>query len=85
MSESAKSENAGKRAKELNATIRYTMWSVFRLRDLLGEADRETEAAEVDAVLAKLAEIRGWSPEQADRLTTDAFFNLFDRIPRPAE
>ena len=46
---------------------------------------RRNEPAYVGLVLGKLAEIRGWSPEQADRLTTDAFFNLFDRIPRPAE
>lgn len=46
---------------------------------------RRNEPAYVGLVLAKLAEIRGWTPEQADRLTTDAFFNLFDRIPRPAE
>lgn len=45
---------------------------------------RRNEPAYVGLVLEKLAEIRGWSPEQADRLTTDAFFNLFDRIPRPA-
>jgi TatD DNase family protein len=36
-------------------------------------------------VLEKLAEVRGWTLEQADQQTTDAFFNLFDRIPRPAE
>lgn len=46
---------------------------------------RRNEPAYVGLVLDKLAEIRGWSAEQADRLTTDAFFNLFDRIPRPAE
>ena len=46
---------------------------------------RRNEPAYVGLVLAKLAEIRGWTPEQADRLTTDAFFSLFDRIPRPAE
>lgn len=45
----------GKRAKELNETIRYTMWSVFRLRDLIGDADRDAEAAEVADLLAKLA------------------------------
>ncbi len=33
-----------RRARELNDTIRYTMWSVFRLRDVLGDADRESEA-----------------------------------------
>jgi TatD DNase family protein len=33
-------------------------------------------------VLAKLAEIRGWSPQEAEHRTEDAFFNLFDAIPR---
>lgn len=44
------------RTKELNDTIRYTMWSVFKLRDVLGAADRETEAAEVEALFASQAE-----------------------------
>jgi peroxiredoxin len=43
-------------AREINATIRYTLWSVFRLRDVMGEgADRAAEAAEVDDLLGKLA------------------------------
>lgn len=46
---------------------------------------RRNEPAYVGLVLQKLAEIRGWSLEEADRRTTDAFFTLFDRIPRPAE
>lgn len=46
---------------------------------------RRNEPAYVGLVLEKLAEIRGWSLEQADQRTTDAFFALFDRIPRPAE
>ena len=46
---------------------------------------RRNEPAHVGLVLERLAEIRGWTHEQADELTTDAFFNLFDRIPRPAE
>ncbi|HBY44504.1 MULTISPECIES: TatD family hydrolase [unclassified Brevundimonas] len=46
---------------------------------------RRNEPAYVGLVLEKLAEIRGWTPEQADQLTTDAFFSLFDRIPKPAE
>ncbi|GAA1478291.1 chlorite dismutase family protein [Nocardioides aestuarii] len=41
-------------AREINATIRYTLWSVFRLRDVLGDADRAAEAAEVDDLLGKL-------------------------------
>ncbi len=46
---------------------------------------RRNEPAYVGLVLQKLAEIRGWTPEEADQRTTDAFFALFDRIPRPAE
>lgn len=46
---------------------------------------RRNEPAYVALVLQKLAEIRSWSLEEADRRTTDAFFALFDRIPRPAE
>ncbi len=45
------------RINELNDTIRYTMWSVFKLRDVLGaEADRGAEAADVVALFASLAE-----------------------------
>jgi hydrogen peroxide-dependent heme synthase len=47
------------RTRELNDTIRYTMWSVFRLADVLGPvdggADRVAEAAEVSDLFAKLA------------------------------
>jgi len=43
------------KAREINATIRYTLWSVFRLRDVLGDADRAAEAAEVTDLLDKLA------------------------------
>ena len=44
---------------------------------------RRNEPAYIGLVLQKLAEIRGWSAEEADRRTADAFFALFDRIPRP--
>lgn len=45
------------RVKEINASIRYTMWSVFRLADVLGEdADRAAEADEVEKLYAELAE-----------------------------
>ncbi|MBX3482125.1 TatD family hydrolase [Phenylobacterium sp.] len=44
---------------------------------------RRNEPAYVGHVLARLAEVRGWSPDEADRRTTDAFFALFERIPRP--
>lgn len=44
---------------------------------------RRNEPAYLPAVLAKLAEIRGWSGPEAEQKTEDAFFALFDRIPRP--
>lgn len=44
---------------------------------------RRNEPAYVGHVLDKLAEIRGWSREEVEARTTDAFFALFDRIPRP--
>ena len=58
MSERVETEHPkskGKLAKEINDTIRYTMWSVFKLDDVLGDADRDAEAAEVDALIEKLA------------------------------
>ncbi len=48
-------ENKGKLAKEINDTIRYTMWSVFRLERVLGDSPRAAFAAEVDALIGKLA------------------------------
>ena len=48
--------NKGKLAKEINDTIRYTMWSVFKLRDVLGDADRAAEALDVEALFEVLAE-----------------------------
>ncbi|MGZ9113432.1 MAG: TatD family hydrolase [Brevundimonas sp.] len=44
---------------------------------------RRNEPAYVGHVLDALADIRGWSREEAEARTTDAFFALFDRIPRP--
>jgi TatD DNase family protein len=43
---------------------------------------RRNEPAYVPYVLAKLAEVRGWSLADAEARTEDAFFALFDRIPR---
>jgi peroxiredoxin len=54
MTDAPRQPHRGKVAKELNDTIRYTMWSVFRLRDVLGEADREAEAAEVEKLFDEL-------------------------------
>ncbi len=44
---------------------------------------RRNEPAFLLHVLAKLAELRGWSLEEAEQRTEAAFFDLFDRIPRP--
>jgi len=45
---------------------------------------RRNEPAYIPHILAKLAEIRGWSLAEAEARTTDAFFDLFHTIPRPA-
>jgi peroxiredoxin len=42
------------KARDLNEVIRYTMWSVFRVRDRLPE-DRATLSTEVDALIDQLA------------------------------
>jgi chlorite dismutase len=42
------------KARDLNQVIRYTMWSVFRLRDVLPD-DRAGAAAEVDGLFEQLA------------------------------
>ncbi|MBA2464455.1 MAG: chlorite dismutase family protein [Nocardioidaceae bacterium] len=55
MTEAAKRPNQGKAAKDLNESIRYTAWSVFRLRDVIGEADRSVEANEVEKLVESLA------------------------------
>lgn len=44
---------------------------------------RRNEPAYLPHVLAKLAEVRGWSLAEAEARTEAAFFKLFDRIPRP--
>lgn len=44
---------------------------------------RRNEPAYVGHVLDALAEIRGWTRGEAETRTTDAFFALFNRIPRP--
>jgi len=43
---------------------------------------RRNEPAYLPYVLGKLAEIRGWSPGEAERKTEDAFFSLFSGVDR---
>jgi TatD DNase family protein len=45
---------------------------------------RRNEPAYIPHILAKLAEVRSWSMAEAEARTTDAFFDLFHTIPRPA-
>ncbi|KIF70956.1 hypothetical protein HY68_23960 [Streptomyces sp. AcH 505] len=69
-----KSPNAGKKAKDLNEVIRYTLWSVFKLRDALPE-DRDDHAAEVQALFDQLAKadvtVRGTYDVSALRADAD--------------
>jgi TatD DNase family protein len=44
---------------------------------------RRNEPAYLAHILAKLAEIRGWSLAETETRTEDAFFALFNRVPRP--
>ena len=45
---------------------------------------RRNEPAYIPHILAKLAEVRGWSIAEAEARTTEAFFGLFHTIPRPS-
>ena len=48
-------ESRGPSAREINATIRYTMWSVFRVARPLADSDRGALATEVAALFEQLA------------------------------
>ena len=53
----AEPQSNAARVREINDSIRYTMWSVFRLEAVLGEdSDRVAEGAEVEKLFAELAE-----------------------------
>jgi chlorite dismutase len=49
-------ETNAARLRELNATVRYTMWSVFRAATPLGTALRDELSGEVDSLFAQLGE-----------------------------
>src|SRR5947209_3660052 len=55
MSEENEQRSIGKRANELNATIRYTMWSVFKLARPLPDEERGPIGDEVQALVDELA------------------------------
>ena len=44
---------------------------------------RRNEPAFLPHVLSRLAEIRGWTPAEAEARTEDAVYAVFDRMPRP--
>jgi hypothetical protein len=54
LTQSGRQTNAS-RIRELNATIQYTMWSVFRLADRLGPGPRAGVTHEVERLLDELA------------------------------
>lgn len=55
MSTPRPTSSAGKpKARDLNAVIRYTMWSVFALDELLGDADRGELSEELSDVVSQL-------------------------------
>ncbi len=53
---SGRTPNIGKRAREINASIRYTMWSVFAVTEDIGDADPLVQAKEVQGLFDDLAE-----------------------------
>jgi len=95
----AKRPHQGKEARSLNETVRYTMWSVFSLREPLGASDRESEAAEVqklfdelgaaDVTVRGLYDVAGLRAD-ADLLvwwhapTSDALQDAYHRLRRTA-
>ncbi|MFN8167267.1 MAG: hydrogen peroxide-dependent heme synthase [Candidatus Nanopelagicales bacterium] len=73
--ESGKRPQQGKVARDLNASIRYTSWSVFRVAASLGEGDRSALVREVDELVEQLAAkdvvVRGWYDVAALRADAD--------------
>jgi hydrogen peroxide-dependent heme synthase len=49
------SEASRPKAREINQLVRYTMWSVFRLREPMGDTDRAPIAGEVSDLFGELA------------------------------
>jgi hydrogen peroxide-dependent heme synthase len=71
------------RAREVNETLRYTMWSVFAVREAFGDGEREGLVAEVEQVLKDLAadglEVRGFYDVAG--LRADADFMVWWHAP----
>jgi len=71
----SKRPQQGKAAKEINDRIRYTTWSVFKAARPLGDGDRSSVVAEVEALVEQLASkdvvVRGWYDVSALRADAD--------------
>ena len=89
----------GKVAKEINDTIRYTTWSVFKAATPLGDRDRAAVVREVEELVAQLASedvvVRGFYDVAALRAdadivlwmhaaTSDALQDAYHRFRRTA-
>jgi hydrogen peroxide-dependent heme synthase len=89
----------GKRARELNESIRYTAWSVFKIARPLGDGDRSRLVTEVDSLFEQLAAkdvvVRGTYDVSALRAdadlmvwwhapTADALQEAYSRLRRTA-
>ena len=55
MTDQPEQKSIGKRANELNASIRYTMWSVFRLARPFGDDPRQQASDELGSLVDELA------------------------------
>ena len=77
--------NAGKRAKEINDQIRYTMWSVFRLPQPVGGGDRSWLAQPVeelfDSIQNKDVTVRGTYDVSGLRADADLMIWWHSEIP----
>ena len=89
----------GKQARELNDVIRYTAWSVFRVKEPIGDGDRAALASEVSELFEQLAAkditVRGTYDVSALRAdadlmiwwhasTADALQEAYSRLRRTA-
>ena len=71
----SKRPQQGKVAKDINDRIRYTTWSVFKAVRPLGDGDRSSVVAEIEALVEQLATkdvvVRGWYDVSALRADAD--------------
>ena len=75
VSAKGKRPQQGKVAKEINESIRYTTWSVFKAASPLGDADRSAVVREVEKVVRQVEAsgvvVRGWYDVAALRADAD--------------